>query len=275
MITGHYVSLTYRNKSVDVYYETAGSGIPLVCLHTAGADSRQYHPLMKTAEVTDHFQVLAFDLPCHGRSMPPEGWWEEEYLLTTNDYVDLIFQFLKAAGVKQPIMMGCSMGGSILLELACREPQMFRAFLPLESAAKTPGRLNDYLYHPQIHGGEMCAENVYGTMAPQSPVKDRKDIWWIYSQSAPGIYYGDIYFYSEEWDAREKLAHIDTNACPIYFFTGEYDYSCTPEMTEETAAQIKGAEICIMKQLGHFPMSENFPLFYSYIKPVLNQFKEG
>jgi pimeloyl-ACP methyl ester carboxylesterase len=57
--------------------------------------------------------------------------------------------------------------------------------------------------------------------------------------------------------------------------TGEYDFSCTPEDTQRTAAHIRGAEVTIMKELGHFPMSENPAQFRRYILPVLEKIKAG
>ena len=46
---------------------------------------------------------------------------------------------------------------------------------------------------------------------------------------------------------------------------GEYDYSCTPELTRETAARIPGAEAIIMDGIGHFPMSENPDRFAAFV----------
>ena len=45
-ITGRYLRLDIAGKPHRLYVEEAGSGIPLVCLHTAGADGRQFHGLM-------------------------------------------------------------------------------------------------------------------------------------------------------------------------------------------------------------------------------------
>ena len=53
--------------------------------------------------------------------------------------------------------------------------------------------------------------------------------------------------------------------------TGEYDYSCTPEASQETADLIPGAELTVMPGLGHFPMSENPALFRRYLLPVLDK----
>lgn len=272
MIEGYYITLTINGKSNDVYYEQSGTGIPIICLHTAGADSRQYHGLMRNQELNSNFQLIAFDLPYHGRSMPPDKWWEEQYLLNTETYVNTIMAFVEALKIDEPIVMGCSMGGSITLELAYRYPEKFRSVIALEAAAKTDGRFNEYLFHPQINGGEMCATNVYGLMAPQSPEEFRRNAWWIYSQGAPSVYYGDIYFYSEEWDARDRLSEIDTKKCPVYMLTGEYDYSCTPKMSKETADKIPGAYFKEMKEIGHFPMNENPDLFIKYLNPILNPY---
>jgi pimeloyl-ACP methyl ester carboxylesterase len=64
---------------------------------------------------------------------------------------------------------------------------------------------------------------------------------------------------------------VPTSICPLYLMTGEYDFSCTTEDTLRTAAQIPGAEVRVMKELGHFPMSENPARFREYILPVLDK----
>src|SRR5713101_5984880 len=78
-IAGRYVHLTLGGRACRVYFEEAGRDIPLLCLHTAGSDGRQFRHLMNDPAVTDHFRVIAFDLPWHGKSTPPLGWEDEEY----------------------------------------------------------------------------------------------------------------------------------------------------------------------------------------------------
>ena len=73
-IVGRYTTFAIQGKACRVYFEEAGSGIPLVCLHTAGADNRQYRHMMNDAEITSRYRVIAFDMPWHGKSYPPEGW---------------------------------------------------------------------------------------------------------------------------------------------------------------------------------------------------------
>ena len=49
----------------------------------------------------------------------------------------------------------------------------------------------------------------------------------------------------------------------------EYDYLTTPEEGRQTAEQIKGAEFIEMEGIGHFPMSENYPVFKGYLQQAL------
>src|SRR6266550_124126 len=133
-IVGRYMTLALGGRSHRVYFEEAGQGIPLVCLHTAGADGRQFRHLMNDVEVTRHFRVLVFDMPWHGKSLPPAGWQDEEYTLTTRGYVELIRAFIAALDVARPVVLGCSIGGKIVLELARLHAPEFRALIGLESA---------------------------------------------------------------------------------------------------------------------------------------------
>ena len=105
-------------KPHRIYVEQAGEGIPLVCLHTAGADGRQYRGLLNDAETLARFRVIAFDLPWHGKSSPPAGWQSGEYKLTSRTYVDTIMAVIDALGLDKPVVMGCSIGGRIVLHLA-------------------------------------------------------------------------------------------------------------------------------------------------------------
>ena len=55
----------------------------------------------------------------------------------------------------------------------------------------------------------------------------------------------------------------------MVILTGEYDYLTTPEDSQRTADQIKGAEFIEMEGIGHFPMSENYPVFKGYLEQAL------
>jgi pimeloyl-ACP methyl ester carboxylesterase len=273
-IVGRYAHYDIGGRAHRVYFEEAGQGIPLVCLHTAGADGRQWRHLLTDPDVTRHFRVLAFDMPWHGKSNPPEGFQDEEYRLTTAGYAEIIRAFCRAMGLERPVVMGCSIGGRIVLQLAIYHAAEFRALIGLESANyHAPWYDLDWLHRQDVHGGEVCAALVSGLIAPQSPAISRHETLWQYQCGGPGIFKGDLYFYRVDGDLRGKVKAIDTRVCPLYLLTGEYDFSCEPADTRRTAQDIPGAKVTVMKEVGHFPMSENPAQFRKYILPVLEEIR--
>lgn len=271
-IVGRYVSFEIAGKTHRVYFEEAGSGIPLVCLHTAGADGRQYRHMLCDEAITSRYRVLAFDMPWHGKSYPPVGWEGTEYRLSTQLYAETVLAFCDALELDKPALIGCSIGGRIVLELANRHADRFRALIGVESADyQEPWYDTAWLHRGDVHGGEVCAALISGLIAPHSPEQYRHETLWQYMQGGPGIFKGDLYFYRVDADLRGKLGGIDTRKCPLYLLTGEYDFSCSPEDTLRTAASIPGARVTIMREVGHFPMSENPRQFRSYLLPVLDE----
>jgi pimeloyl-ACP methyl ester carboxylesterase len=69
-IVGRYLNLDLLGRPHRLYVEEAGQGIPLLCLHTAGSDARQYRGVLNDARVTANYRVIAFDMPWHGKSSP-------------------------------------------------------------------------------------------------------------------------------------------------------------------------------------------------------------
>lgn len=270
-IVGRYVQL----NDCRIYFEEAGQGIPLLCLHTAGSDGRQYRGVLNDAQITKNYRVIAFDMPWHGKSSPPAGWQNEDYRLTTGSYTGMIMDFIKALALERPVVMGCSIGGRIVLDLALKHARELRALVGLQTGAFVE-RYYDaaWLDHPEVHGGRACGAVAYGLMSPLSPESERWETVWHYMQGGPGIFTGDLYFYQVEGDIRGRIGAIDTSVCPLYLLTGEYDYSASPRDTEAAAARIKGAKMTVMKGLGHFPMSENPEAFLGYLRPVLEEIRK-
>ena len=130
-----------------------------MCLHTAGADNKQWRHLLNDSEITRNFRVLAFDMPRHGKSLPPVGWEREEYRLTTDAYIETILAFCDALALDKPVVLGCSIGGKIVLHLALRHPERFRALIGLEAADYQAPWYDDtsWLHRPDVHGGEVAS----------------------------------------------------------------------------------------------------------------------
>lgn len=275
-IVGRYLRLDIEGRGHRVYVEEAGQGVPLVCLHTAGADTRQYRGLMNDPRILENFRVIAFDLPWHGKSSPPVGWQREEYRLGSASYVANVLAVCDALGLDKPVVIGCSIGGRIVLKLAIEHPKRFRALIGLQAGAHVDPYYDlGWLNRPDVHGGETCAAVVSGLVAPNSPDEHRWETLWHYMQGGPGVFKGDLYFYKVDGDIRGDIERIDTGICPLYLLSGEYDYSCTPEETLDVARRVPGAEVEIMPGLGHFPMSEDPERFIRHLLPILERIRSA
>ncbi len=270
--TGRYLRLPLLGRPHRLYVESAGSGIPLVCLHTAGADGRQFRALMNDPQILARYRVIAFDMPAHGKSSPPAGWHQAEYRLRSADYVDMVCSVCDALQLERPVVMGCSIGGRIVLHLALDCPERFRALIGLQSGAHVEPYYDlQWLHRPDVHGGEVCAGIVSGLISPTAPESERWETLWHYMQGGPGVFKGDLYFYKIDGDVRERVRAIDTSRCPLYLLSGEYDYSCTPQDTLSLGRLVAGARVSIMPGLGHFPMSEDPDRFLPHLRPVLEE----
>jgi pimeloyl-ACP methyl ester carboxylesterase len=266
---GRYVTVRAQGRDFVLYGESSGAGRPILGMHTAGSDSRQFHRLMSEPRLAEAgFALTTCDLPGHGRSpaVTEPGAWA----LTTDLYAELILGFREGWGfTENPVLLGASMSGEICLEIALRAPERFAHIVACEASAHIMGRRTPFADHPQVNAAIFTPEWIEGLMAPQSPAECAAEVWWHYSQGGAGTFPGDILFYSGEWDARDRVHRIDTTRCPLTMLTGEYDYSCTAEHSAETAARIPGARFRRMEGLGHFPFAENPARFLDFLLPAL------
>jgi len=71
---GRYAYVKANGQEARIYFETAGTGpTPLILQPMAGADGRQYRYLLAHPEMQKRFTMIAYDLPYHGKSLPPIG----------------------------------------------------------------------------------------------------------------------------------------------------------------------------------------------------------
>jgi pimeloyl-ACP methyl ester carboxylesterase len=276
-ISGHYTWLILPILGkCKIFYEVSGPPIaqPILFLHTAGADSRQYHSMMLDRGLREMYRMYAFDLPGHGRSFLGQHQDPLSYANSEEFYLSCIRQFLQKLNIKRAIVTGASMGGQICLAVALHTRELnVRAVIPCEACDFIPSSSGSPVYSLTGDESILNAERVCGMISPTAPEIYKRLNWWIYSSQASKIFAGDLKFYFDGWDGRERMKDLDTSVCPVYMLTGEYDYSCTPEMSQRTAEKIvKGgnARFEEMKGLGHFPFSEDPERFLPYFNRALN-----
>ena len=272
MPVGRYVHLDLGGYDHRIYFEEAGEGIPLLMQHTAGCHGSQWRHLFEMPEITSRFRLIAYDLPCHGKSLPPveQEWWAETYNLKGEFLRSIPVKLAEALNLDRPVFMGCSVGGLLTLDLAHKHADLFRAVVSVEGALEIGGSTAELkeLWHPQINN-EFKARLMDGLMAPASPKAYRKETSFVYASGWPPAFLGDLYYYVDEYSLRGAAGEIDTNKVGVHILSGEYDYSGTTELGQEAHEAIAGSTWVEMKDVGHFPMSENPVAFAEYLLPIL------
>ncbi len=273
---GRYVHLDIDGDDHRIYYEEAGTGVPVLLQHTAGSHGVQWRHLMECREITDHFRLIAYDLPFHGKSLPPVGrrWWAEQYTLTAPTFREVPRALSSALGLDRPVFMGCSMGGLLALDLAAEHPEDFRAVISIEGALHVGGDWERLLgfWHPQV-SNDTKAAMMEGLTAPMSPDPYRKETIQAYAAGWPQTFLGDLSYYMVDYDLRDRAHLIDTTAVGVHIMSGEYDYSATVEAGRAAHDAIAGSTFTEMPGIGHFPMSENPDVFIGHLLPVLDNIR--
>ena len=100
----------------QLYYETAGEGIPLILSHAAFLDSRMFDAVWEP--LAKHFCVIRYDMRGFGQSSPATG-----PLCRRGD----LDQLLTHLEVTEAHLVGGSNGGQISLDLALEQPQRFKS----------------------------------------------------------------------------------------------------------------------------------------------------
>lgn len=276
---GRYMYVRIDGVQHRIYFEEAGTGpIPLLLQHTAGADGRQWRHLLEDPDYQQLFRMIAYDLPYHGKSLPPTSipWWEEAYVLTKDRLIKTVMAICEGLELQRPAFMGCSIGGFLAPDLALAHPEAFRAVVGINAGlgvdpAKRNLESEETWSHPRV-GGQWKAAAMLGNTSPTSPEAYRRETGWVYSQGAPSVMQGDVYYYSKDHDLTEDQAReIDTSKVAVYLLTGEYDQLATDEGTARLARNIPGCHFQLLPGLGHFGPSENPEDFKPVLLPVLRE----
>ena len=256
-IVGRYQKLTRSNGDYcRVHWLEAGHGIPLLFLHTAGADCRQYNYQLADAELQQRFRMLAFDMPWHGYSGGTNGIeTTQDYRLTAGDYQDWCETFIDNIIGEPVVLVGCSMGAEMALTLTALRPDLVRSCVALEAPLRAPGRRSPFMADARIANGTHNPAFVRSLLSPTAPQSYRDEACAIYSQGRPGIYMGDLAYYSEEYDGEIIAKPLRNSNRKIALLTGSYDFSASPANTRTLFDKIDGDLVTFteMPGLGHFP----------------------
>jgi pimeloyl-ACP methyl ester carboxylesterase len=110
--TGEYAEV----NGINLYYETHGTGRPLVLLHGGLGSGEMFAPVL-SAYTTGH-QVILPDLQGHGRTADIDRPIDIRFM------ADDVAALIRHLGLDRPDVMGYSLGGGVALQIAFRHPDV-------------------------------------------------------------------------------------------------------------------------------------------------------
>jgi pimeloyl-ACP methyl ester carboxylesterase len=117
--------------SVDglkTFYEAKGEGKPLILVHGAGGASTYW--FNQLSGLSSKLRVIAIDLPGHGKSERLKG------NSTIELYAEHVADFANQLKLTKAVILGHSMGGLIVQQIALKHPTMLERLIIVDSSAK-------------------------------------------------------------------------------------------------------------------------------------------
>ncbi len=260
----------------QLYYETAGKGIPLILAHAAFLDGRMFDAIWE--RLAKHFRVIRYDMRGFGKSSPVPG-----PLARRND----LDRLLTHLGVAQAHWVGCSMSGQIALDLALEQPQRFKSLTLLGA---TPSGF-DLQGQPPRHMLEMIGALQSGDIELANELQIR--IWLDGEHREPGQVGSTLrkkalemnripvaqntFFISDMQPANPldppAITRLESVKCPTLVIAGALDHSEVLRAANEMVKRIPDARKTIIESTGHVPSYEQPDTFVRLILDFLSRVK--
>ena len=236
---------TVATRHVPVRYLEGGEGEPLVYLHAAGGVTAADPLLNKLAE-THH--VYAPLIP---------GYGDSEEAPSVRDMLDFTlhtWDVVAALGLRDPVLVGHSMGGMIAAEMAALAPNDVSRLALLAPAglwmddhpipdmfALLPYELPGYLFHDPEAGAAL--------MGARSGIADPEFLKAFLVQNARQMgMAGRILFPIPERGLSERLYRIKARTVVVW---GESDRMIPPVYAKGFVDGIAGARLVSVPEAGH------------------------
>lgn len=220
---------------MELYYETCGSGEPLLLLHSGTQTGRMFDPFVE--RLAARYRLIVPDLRGHGGSTNPQGVW------STRQFADDVAALLDHLGVAKVRAIGASAGAMTLLRLATTRPERIQAlvvvgvgtYLPAECRAVLASTDADRL--PEAAWQRLRAKHRHGDD------QIRALYAWVASLSRD---VDDMVFTPPQ---------LSTITAPTLVVHGDRDYCFPASMAWEIYHAIPHSYLWVVPNGGHVPLT--------------------
>ncbi|HEY6057784.1 MAG TPA: alpha/beta hydrolase [Candidatus Limnocylindrales bacterium] len=141
-------------NGLHLYFETYGSGQPLILLHGGLGSGEMFGPILPTLAANHH--VIVVDLQGHGRTADIDR--PLDIRLMADDIAALIGHL----GLQRPDLMGYSLGGGVALMTAVKHPELIGRIVVVSAHIRRDAIYPEMLAQ-QGRVGAAAAESMKGT----------------------------------------------------------------------------------------------------------------
>ena len=224
----------------------------IVFVHGAGLDHSSWG--LQSRYFGYHgFNVLALDLPAHGRSDGPP-------LASVGEMAEWVYSVLKSLNISNASLVGHSMGSLITLEFSARYPEAAERIALIGVAY--PMKVSDAFLDAAKRNDQSAydMETIWGH-APQAPFAGNPNPgMWMYGDTlarlarlAPGVLHADLVACNAYAGGMEAAAKLK---CPVQFVLGARDMMTPPRGAEELIRKIENSKSSRIAISGHSLMAE-------------------
>lgn len=239
-------------NGIRVHYADSGprDGVPLVFSNSLGTDFRVWDRLLP--HLPEGLRIIRYDKRGHGLTECPAAPYAIETLV--EDAAALI----EHLGLPPCVFVGLSIGGLIGQGLAAARPELLRAMVLCDTAARIGSAdLWDNRIEAINRGGIAAIEEQilsrWFTESFRTTRQDELAGWRHMLCRTPEDGYLGCCYAIRDADFRASDPKL---SLPVLVVAGEEDGSTPPALVEETAALIPGARFHVIKGAGHLPCVE-------------------
>jgi 3-oxoadipate enol-lactonase len=239
-------------NGVRLYHATSGDpdGVPVVFANSLGTDFRIWDRLLPL--LPPGLKLVRYDMRGHGLSDAPEG----EYFM--GDLVADAAGLIEALGLRGAVFVGLSIGGVVAQGLAAERPDLLRAVVLSNTAAKigTEESWRDRIATVREGGIDAIADRILEVWFTRRFRAERPDelvLWRNMLTRTPLAGYLGCCAALAGTDLRESTPGIQL---PVLAIGGDEDGSTPADLVRETVADIPGAQFKLIGRSGHIPCIE-------------------
>lgn len=252
-------------NGVTLHVQEAGdpNGAPVVFANSLGTDLRLWDALIPL--LPDGLRLIRYDKRGHGLSDCPDGPYAMDDL--TADAEGLI----EGLGLGPVTFIGLSIGGMVAQNLSSRRPDLVRALVLSNTAAK--------MGDPAAWVDRIAAINADGLASMEDAILDRwfgpafrttpvAALWGAMLTRTPQAGYVGCCAAIAAADLTEATRAL---CLPTLTIAGSHDGASPPDLVAATSALIPDAQFHVIEGAGHLPCVENPAAYAAILNPFLKE----